>query len=131
MDQEVVLNDTITKTRQIRQILEDVDCLLDLTNDHIERLKQLVDGPLIIRKFDTSLGEFDYWSSSAGEGIKDVGLDENYEFFVIRWRYVWAVEGIRNFMLDHESLRFKRSLNNTTRKFYLTVRSKSELFFPF
>jgi hypothetical protein len=74
MDKEIIPDETISMAEQMLQILEGVDCLVDLFSDHIERLKLLSDGPMVIDKFETSLEEFDYWSSRAGNGVKDVGL---------------------------------------------------------
>jgi hypothetical protein len=74
MDREIIPDETISMAEQMLQILEGVDCLLDLFSDHIERLKLLSDGPMVIDKFETSLEEFDYWSSRAGNRIMDVGL---------------------------------------------------------
>ncbi|CRG91376.1 hypothetical protein PISL3812_08424 [Talaromyces islandicus] len=126
MDNEMFLDESIAMAQAVDRILEGVNSLLDLTSDHIEQLKRVSDGPMIIYKFETSPEEFDYWMSGAGKGIKDIGLDENYEHFVIRLRYAWAIEGLRNFVLSEESLKFKRALSTiTTLSFYLTPRTKS------
>jgi hypothetical protein len=128
-DRELILDDLISLAEEVDRILEGVNYLLDLTYDHVERLKRVSEGPLTITKFKTSLNEFDYWMSRVNKDIKDVGLNENYEYLIIRSRYAWAVEGIRNYLVTEESLNFKRTLNeDTDMLYYLAIRSKSGFF---
>lgn len=72
---------------EIDRILQDVNCLMDLTNDHVESLLDLRDyeGPLVINKFTTSISEFDAWKNSNGREIRDIGLDGRFQHVVIRW----------------------------------------------
>jgi hypothetical protein len=126
MNNEIVPEEINMVIGQMTEILEGVDRLADITSEHIERIKLLGDGPIIINKFQTSFEEFDHWSSRAGNGIKDVGLVAGY--FVVRYRYAWLLDCLQDFVNTEQVGQLKNSLNNHTLLSHsFKVRSKSEL----
>ncbi|KAH8691231.1 hypothetical protein BGW36DRAFT_261421, partial [Talaromyces proteolyticus] len=114
---------------QIKHILQDVSCLMDLSIEHINRLRGVTEAPFAIDKFQVSMADYCEWLSILGDDIRGIELDGQRQRLVFKEcpgaMHEIAVDVVREFLLQP----LRDRLNAVTQSHHSLMGSKMTLLY--